>query len=93
MKANYSYPINTEWNTEELVAVMTLWQVLEDTYESQVLAEDFLATYASFKQVVKSIGEERQLGKEFEEMSGYSLYHVVKLAREQQTGRLKVKGK
>ena len=88
MTDNYNYPLNPEWTTEELVSVVNMWSKLEETYEKKVSAEDFLKVYQEFKSVVKSIGEERQLGREFEEASGYSLYHVVKQARSQKTGSL-----
>ena len=34
-----------------------------------------------FKTIVKSIGEEKRLGKEFESVSGYSLYRVVQMSK------------
>lgn len=88
MAENYSYPLNPEWTTDELIKVVNMWSSLEEAYEKKVMAESFLKTYADFKSVVKSIGEERQLGREFEEASGYSLYHVVKQAKQQKTGLL-----
>ena len=48
--------------------------------------------YQAFKTVVKSIGEERRLGKDFELISGYSLYHTVKFAKENKKALLKMKG-
>lgn len=86
MKENYSYPLNPEWSTDELISVVNMWQVLEEVYEKKVTADQFLTLYAEFKQVVKSIGEERQLGREFEELTGYSLYKVVQLAKKQKEG-------
>ncbi|HCM88263.1 MULTISPECIES: UPF0223 family protein [Vagococcus] len=91
MKENYNYPLNPEWTTEELILVVNLWGILEAAYEKKVTAEDFLKNYTEFKTVVKSIGEERELGRDFEEASGYSLYHVVKQAKIQKTGILKRK--
>ncbi|MBO0444036.1 UPF0223 family protein [Vagococcus fluvialis] len=88
MAEDYNYPLNPDWTTEELISVVDMWSKLEEAYEKKVQAEDFLTTYADFKKVVKSIGEERQLGREFEEVSGYSLYHVVKQAKVQKTGLL-----
>lgn len=85
---DYNYPLNPEWTTDEMVSVVNLWSKLEEVYEKKVSAEDFLKVYDNFKKVVKSIGEERQLGREFEDASGYSLYHVVKQARQQKNGML-----
>lgn len=91
MKENYNYPLNPEWTTDEMILVVNLWGILEAAYEKKVMAEDFLENYTEFKTVVKSIGEERELGRDFEEASGYSLYHVVKQAKSQKTGILKRK--
>lgn len=86
----YQYPLDLDWNTEEMVVVMKLWDKLEQAYEKGITAADFLTTYQAFKQVVPSIGEERRLGREFESLSGYSLYQTVKTAKET-TGKLKMK--
>ncbi|MGX7013865.1 UPF0223 family protein [Vagococcus silagei] len=91
MKENYSYPLNPEWTTEEIIKVMQLWEVLEKVYENKVTAEEFNDAYRSFKEVVRSIGEERQLGNEYEELTGYSLYRVAKLSRNQKTGPINKK--
>lgn len=91
MKENFTYPMNPDWTTDELIKVMRVWQAVEQAYESKIDINDFLNSYNEFKQVVKSIGEERQLGREFEEVSGYSLYRVVQLARKKQAGLIKRK--
>lgn len=91
VKENFSYPINPEWTTDEIVIVVDLWATLENVYQKKVTAEFFLEKYQLFKNVVRSIGEERQLGKEYEELTGYSLYRVVQLARKQKTGILNKK--
>ncbi len=88
MAENYSYPLNPEWSTNELITVVNMWSILEEVYEKKVDAETFLGAYAEFKSVVRSIGEERELGNEFEALSGFSLYRVVKQAKNQKTGIL-----
>lgn len=91
MSENFSYPMNPDWSTEELICVMDMWQKLDEVYEKKVSAEDYLETYKEFKKVVRSIGEERQLGRDYEEMTGHSLYRISSLARKQKTGVLKRK--
>lgn len=83
--------MNPDWTTDELIKVMGVWQAVEQAYESKIDVDEFFDTYKEFKSVVKSIGEERQLGREFEEVSGYSLYRVVQLARKKQSGLIKRK--
>ncbi len=89
---DYQYPLDTEWTTEETILVMNLWQALEDSYEKGISAEKFLESYKGFKTVVKSLGEERSLGREFEKLSGYSLYKTVQEAKAHPDKRLKMKG-
>ena len=72
--ANYSYPIDLEWSHEEMNKVIKLWNAVEEAYEKGIQVE-------AFKTVVRSIGEEKRLGREFEEVSGYSLYRVVQASK------------
>lgn len=86
----YEYPLDLDWRTEEMVIVTNLWTEVEKAYESGVDATNFLSAYQEFKKVVPSIGEEKRLGKQFQQLSGYSLYHVVQQAKKQVSGRLKL---
>lgn len=59
---------------------------VEKAYEGGVSAEALLDRYARFKTVVKSKAQEKQIDREFEALSGYSTYRVVKAAQEKQKG-------
>ncbi|MGC6767887.1 UPF0223 family protein [Enterococcus sp. LJL128] len=89
---DYQYPLDLDWTTDEMVSVTNLWSALEQANESGIAVEVFLDAYQKFKQVVRSIGEEKRLGHEFERVSGYSLYRTVQEAKKKGTGRLKVGG-
>ncbi|MGM0124358.1 hypothetical protein IGI37_001735 [Enterococcus sp. AZ194] len=91
--SEYQYPLDLDWTTDEMVVVMNMWEELERANEQGIAVEKFLQTYGQFKEVVKSIGEEKRLGKEFEKVSGYSLYRTVQEAKQLKTGRLKMKGR
>lgn len=78
MKENYSYPLDLSWTTEEMTTVLNFLNQVENYYESKVDCEHFKATYAEFKKVVPSKMQEKQIGRQFEEASGYSLYRAVK---------------
>ena len=78
--ANYSYPIDLEWSHEEMNKVIKLWNAVEEAYEKGIQVEAFKKAYQEFKTVVRSIGEEKRLGREFE-VSGYSLYRVVQASK------------
>ncbi|MGX6979925.1 UPF0223 family protein [Vagococcus elongatus] len=86
----YYYPLNDEWSHEEIVTVMNLWTKVEEAYEEGVDVESLSTAYHKFKEVVPSIGEEKTLGREFEKVSGYSLYRVMQAAKQKDTGKLKM---
>ncbi|HLQ40010.1 MAG TPA: UPF0223 family protein [Tetragenococcus sp.] len=92
MKENYQYPLDLNWTTEEIVKVVDLYQALEDAYEKGIDNKEFLEKYQAFKSVAKSVGEQRRLGREFEELTGYSLYHTLATAKNNSFKKLKMKG-
>ncbi|GMA54661.1 UPF0223 protein [Alicyclobacillus contaminans] len=77
---DYQYPLDMEWTKEEIILVVNLWQALEDSYEKGISAEKFLEAYQGFKTVVQSIGEERKLGREFE---NFPVIHCIKQCNKQ----------
>ncbi|MGT2906275.1 UPF0223 family protein [Streptococcus dentiloxodontae] len=77
-RANYSYPLNPTWNTEEITAVLHFLSQVEKAYESKVEHQEFLEAYKNFKNVVKSKAEEKQINRDFETASGYSAYRALK---------------
>lgn len=78
MKENYTYPLDLSWGTAEMTEVLSFFNQVEKYYESKVEKEAFLNAYAQFKKIVPSKMQEKQLGREFEASSGYSLYRAVK---------------
>ncbi|MBS4769951.1 UPF0223 family protein [Carnobacteriaceae bacterium zg-ZUI240] len=81
MTKNYEYPIDYTWSHTEMTKVITLFNAVEKAYETGILKADFLKAYADFKTVITSIGEEKRIGREFENVSGYVLYKVVQRAK------------
>ncbi|MGA5591510.1 UPF0223 family protein [Enterococcus mundtii] len=88
----YQYPLDLDWTTEEMVIVMNMWEALEKANEQGINNQEFLTTYQQFKTVIKSIGEEKRLGREFEKVSGYSLYRAVQEAKKNTSKMLKMNG-
>lgn len=89
---DYQYPLDLDWTTEEMVIVMKMWEDLELANEKGIDNARFLKSYQQFKAVIPSIGEEKKLGKEFEKVSGYSLYRTVQAAKKNQKKILKMNG-
>lgn len=77
----YTYPINYEWSVDEMNTVIRMWTSLETAYESSINREELLENYRAFKEIVTSKMEEKQLAKQFEDSSGYSLYRTVQAAK------------
>ncbi|MBS7577264.1 MULTISPECIES: UPF0223 family protein [unclassified Enterococcus] len=77
---NYSYPIDLDWSTEEIVIVTEFLAAVEQANESHIDKLKFMTKYQLFKSVVKGIGAEKRLGKEFEKLSGFSIYRTVQAA-------------
>ena len=63
---------------------------VEQANETGLPVDKFLTTYQQFKTVVKSIGEEKRLGREFENASGYIRYIVRFNKLKQGSGKLKL---
>lgn len=87
---DYQYPLDLDWTTEEMVIVTNMWTAVEQANETGLPVDKFLTTYQQFKTVVKSIGEEKRLGREFENASGYPLYRTLQQAKKQGSGKLKL---
>ncbi|MGT2756397.1 UPF0223 family protein [Streptococcus ovuberis] len=90
MDKQYSYPLNLLWSTDEMTSVLSFLNQVEAAYEGGVEATKLLEAYRLFKTVVPSKGEERQIDRDFEAVSGYSTYRVVQLAREQGRGKIRL---
>ena len=83
----YSYPLNTDWSTQEMVDVVQFFEAIEEAYEVGILRENFMTRYRRFKEIVPSQAEEKTILREFEQASGYVGYKVVKLAKELTDGQ------
>ncbi|MEK4698730.1 UPF0223 family protein [Solibacillus sp. FSL R7-0668] len=84
----YSYPLNTDWTTQEMVDVVQFFEVIEMAYEKGVKRELVMTRYKRFKEIVPSQAEEKTICREFEEASKYVPYRVVKLAKELADGQI-----
>lgn len=79
--SNYSYPIDPSWSTTEIETVIHMLNLVEKAYEGGVHREAVLKAYRQFKTIVQAKSEEKQLGRDFYQKSGYQLYDVVKEAQ------------
>lgn len=91
MNKNYSYPLDFSWSAEEISSVLSFLNQVEAAYETGTEATKILETYQRFKTIVRSKGHERQIDRDFETVSGYSTYKVVKEAQKKQKGVIRVR--
>ncbi|MBG9984613.1 UPF0223 family protein [Aerococcaceae bacterium DSM 111022] len=75
---NYSFPINPDWNNDEIVIVVNFLSGIEKAYTDGISRAELTGLYKAFKTVVTSISGEKQLDREFKRASGLSVYAVVK---------------
>lgn len=79
---DYNYPLDYTWSTDDILDVVALYNAVEQAYEKGISKEDFLNAYRRFKNVVGTKSEEKKIDREFEEISGYSIYKVFKASKE-----------
>lgn len=90
MDKQYTYPLDLSWSTEEISSVLSFLNAVEAAYETGIKAATLLEAYQGFKTVVPAKGQERQIDREFEEVSGYSTYQAVQAAKKDQKGRIRL---
>ncbi|MGA4513986.1 UPF0223 family protein [Staphylococcus caledonicus] len=73
----YQYPLDLDWTNEEMVDVIAFFNTIENYYEKSVKGFQVMTKYKRFKEIVPGKAEEKQLFKEFEDISGYNSYKVV----------------
>lgn len=85
----YSYPLDLDWTTEEIITVTEFFVAIEDAYgqgseesKTGVRRDTLAARYRAFKTVVPGKSEEKQLFRSFKDASGLDSYAIVKQLRD-----------
>lgn len=78
MVQEYSYPLDPDWTTDEIVKVVEFFEAVENGHEEGIKASELQARYRRFKEVVPSKSEEKTLFKEFREQSGFESFTLVR---------------
>ncbi|MCO0598379.1 UPF0223 family protein [Peribacillus butanolivorans] len=79
---DYQYPMDLDWSTEEIVDVIKFFEAVEKAYESKIQKEAFMKAYRRFKEIVPGKADEKKYTDEFESVSDYSAYLVIKKSKE-----------
>ncbi|MFC6170733.1 UPF0223 family protein [Loigolactobacillus jiayinensis] len=78
---NYQYPLDADWSQTELVTVINFYRAVEQAYEQKSNVAQFLTAYQAFKKIVPGKADEKRLDREFNQVSGYSIYRAVQAAK------------
>lgn len=87
---NYSFPIDPDWSTEEIVQVVNFLAAVEQAHQEGIAREELASLYREFKTVVTSISGEKQLDKAYKKQSGYSIYAVTKQLKQSESAKIQV---
>ncbi len=74
----YSYPIDYDlYNPDEVIKLVEFYALVEDANEGKVNKEILIKTHNEFRKIINSVSTEKQIDKEFEKLSGYSIYKTI----------------
>ncbi|WP_411843952.1 UPF0223 family protein [Salinicoccus sp. HZC-1] len=82
MTEEYSYPIDVDWTTEEIIVVVQFFETVEQAFDQGVSSDILNENYRRFKNVVPSKAEEKTIFREFKQSSGIEAYQAVKQLKE-----------
>ena len=76
----YSYPIDFEmFNQKEVVTIIEFLSMIEDINERvKIDPKVVIKKHNEFRKIVNSISLEKKIDRDFERVSGYSIYKTIK---------------
>lgn len=86
MNEGFSYPLDEDWTTEEIVAVVEFFEAVETGYDEGIKAGKLKGHYKNFKQVVPTKSEEKTLFKAFKERSGFEPFTLTRQLKDSGDG-------
>ena len=84
----YSYPLDLDWSTEEILHVMSFYQAIEIGYTEGILAGKLSEAYKEFKDIVPSKAEEKTIFKDFEKVSGMAPFKLIKQLKDSEVDQI-----
>lgn len=89
---NYSYPIFPDWSKEELMDMMALYNAVESAYEdvNGVNAEKVVNLYNRFREINPAKMEQKQIDRDFQNISDYSIYKTFQAATKAKTKNIRM---
>ncbi len=77
----YTYPIDYElFTSEEIAQIIEFLSLIEDANERKVKVDPFVLSkkHQKFQKMINSKSMEKKIDRDFEKVSGYSIYKTIK---------------
>lgn len=75
----YSYPIDyDQFTTEEIVVIVEFLALIEEANTKRLDPHVLSSHHAKFRKVVNSLSLEKQIDRQFQKASGFSIYKTLK---------------
>lgn len=75
----YSYPIDyEEFTTDEVLKLVEFLNLIEAANERKLIPDNLEKAYNTYRRILNSKSIEKQIDRDFEKMSGYSIYNTMK---------------
>lgn len=75
----YTYPIDYDlFEQDEIIKIIEFLSLIEDANERKVDAHVLSRKHKEFQSIINSKSLEKKIDREFEKVSGYSIYKTIK---------------
>ena len=75
----YTYPIDFDlYSKREAIILIEFLALIEDANEGKVDKDLLIKKHKKFRSIINSVSTEKQMDREFEKMSGYSIYKTIR---------------
>ena len=75
----YTYPIDFDlYSKNEAIILIEFLALIEDANEGKVDKDLLIKKHKKFRSIINSVSTEKQMDREFEKMSGYSIYKTIR---------------
>lgn len=79
---SYTYPIDyDQFSTTEIIVIVEFLSMVEDANQGSVDVPRLHAKYEQYRRVINSIAMEKQIDRDFEAASGFSIYRTMQQHR------------
>lgn len=75
----YTFPIDYDfYEQDEVVILVEFLAMIEDANTGKVDKNVLLKKYNQFRSIVNNVAEEKTIDRDFEKLSGYSIFKTIK---------------